>query len=96
MTAASEDLFSYIVNSNTSRLPYRERVNLAKLNGQLAVTWAYIASAGAREYRKDYGSTRDNLFNSADVLLTAAKLAQYYAEHVAALRQADREIGGAQ
>lgn len=48
-----------------------------------ALEWAQIATRGARDYEREFGSPDASSFTAADILAAAAELADYYAAHVA-------------
>lgn len=79
---ASSALALYIIN--TGEL-YERNCTAARLASRKARAQMFVCIAcdGAERYERDFGDGNRRPFGDADVLMCAAELAEYYAQHVA-------------
>ena len=88
MTTASNHLALCIINDGNGDYgsKYDERVALAQTKNatSAALQWAFFANHAAFKYKKQFGSPDEQgmVFTDIDILLCAAEVAEYYAEHI--------------
>ncbi len=85
MTAESHELALCLINENTGRFPYQERVELGKCwkTKTAAKAWAHIVTEYAHWYAEQYDEIAEApIFSTIDILLAAADVAEYYRQHV--------------
>ena len=89
MTTESHELALTIINDGEG---YKKRCTIAfdararKSAGRASLTafrWYNVASEGAAEYERQFGTpTTASCFTAEDILLAAAELAEYYDNHI--------------
>jgi hypothetical protein len=82
MTIGSHELALTIINDGKG---YEERCDIARGTSPSykAYRWLRVAQAGAVAYQREFGSPGTPCFTGEDILLAAAELFEYYAEHIA-------------
>lgn len=82
MTEESRELALCLINENTDKFPYAERLELGKRgfgkDKTPVIKWAAMAARFAHHYEHEYGG---KMFSTHDVLAAAAQLADYYDTH---------------
>ena len=89
MEPTSSELALCLINDNTEAFPYERRLDIAREMRDphhreiSARQWANELALYADEYELNYGEPIEGgvIFSTADVLLAAAEVAEYYAEH---------------
>ncbi len=83
MTTESHELALALINENTDAFSYKERLGLARRSPWVNVSgWAFMLQRYAKWYEGEYDERPGGVFSPVDVLLAAAEVAEYYAEHI--------------
>lgn len=82
MTDKSNELALCIINDGSS---YEHRLHVARREQRLQpVPWVLVCTDAARKYAREFHTQShwSTVFTPEDILLCAAELANYYAEHI--------------
>ena len=87
MTTESHKLALSLINENTEAFSYKARLELARRSPWITVSgWAFMlqryANRAEEWYEQKFDERPGGVFSPVDVLLAAAEVAEYYAEHV--------------
>ena len=88
MTDQSKELALCLINENSEDFPYKARLTIAKreapdsASAHISVMeWAKLLYNYAMWCQAQYDE-EDKVFSSVDVLLAAAEVSEYYANHI--------------